>query len=56
MSRKKERTKPPIYEYAETYCLIENGRVVGFNWDKINLKQREIDALLNEPTKGEWKK
>ena len=55
MSRKKEKQEPYIYEYTSMYCKVENGKVVGLDWNKIKRKQREIDALINEPTKG-WKK
>ena len=56
MSRKKEKQpEPAIYEYTSKYCKVENGRIVGLDWGKINRKQREINALINEPTKG-WKR
>lgn len=56
MSRKKERTQPFIYEYTSQYCKVENGVVVGLDWDKVKRKQRKIDTLQNRPTKSDWGK
>lgn len=56
MSRKKERIQPYVCEYVGSYCKVENGVVVGLDMEKINRKQKEIDALQNQPTKGLWKK
>jgi len=55
MSRKKEKSEPYVYEYTSKYCKVENGVVVGLDMEKIKRKQREIDSLQNQPTKGLWK-
>lgn len=56
MSRKKEKQpEPPVYEYTSKYCKVVNGVVVGLDWKKIERKQRQIDTLINKPTKGMMK-
>ena len=54
MSRKKEKQEPYVYEYASKYVKVENGKIVGLDMEKINRKQREIDALANQPTTSEF--
>ena len=29
-----------------SYCKVENGKVVGLDWEEINKKQQEIDNLV----------
>lgn len=40
--------------YISSYCKVENGVVVGLDMEKINRKQKEIDALAKKPTDNEW--
>lgn len=55
MSNKKEKREPFVYEYTSKYCKVENGEVVGLDWDKIKRKQRKINALESKQTKGREK-